>query len=307
MRKFTFILIVSLLSLLPSKGSNQDWKQTALTEKLQELYQTGQWQKTLSYIDSLKTAGVRLDILAIEAECYAGLGDYATAISLVENEMKTGPIEKRHYLYQTLGNIYHIKKEYESSITNYKKAIELRPSYARPYIRLAETYVLLGDSQKGIEYYLSAVDLFHENEFYSEVIEYASRILALNPKNIEAHKYLQYSLFSMQNYKDALSVGLSLYNLSQEDQQEVLDPQSILLTGMSAYHCKDYELSISFISSAIQNEDLSKDDAWIGISYLSAICYIEGDENSGEEFEKLANDSGRNASSLIKNLLNANK
>lgn len=307
MRKFTFILVVSLLSLLPSKGSNQDWKQSALTEKLQELYQTGQWQKTLSYIDSLKTAGVRLDILAIEAECYAGLGDYHKAITIVENGINTTPIDRRHYLYQTLGNIYHIKKEYENSIENYKKAIELRPTYARPYICLAETYSLLGDTQKSIDYYLGAIDLFHENEFYSEVIEYASRILALNPKNIDAHKYLQYSLFSMQNYKDALSVGLSLYNLSQEDQQEVLDPQSILLTGMSAYHCKDYELSISFISSAIQNEDLSKDDAWIGISYLSAICYIEGDENSGKEFEKLANDSGRNASSLIKNLLNANK
>ena len=302
MRRFLFILIFSGLTLLPSQGSNQDWKQTVLTEKLQELYQTGQWQKALSYIDSLKTSGIRLDIIAIEAECYAGLGDYTTAIELVEKEIKTGPIEKRHYQYQTLGNIYHLKKEYKTSIKNYKKAIELRPSYARPYISLAETYELLGEEQKSIEHYLNAVDLFIQNEFYNEAIEYSSRVLAIDSQNIDALRYLQYGLHLTQRYKDALSVGMRLHHLSQD-----LDPQSIMLTGMSAYHCKEYELSISLISSAIQNKDISKEDAWIGLSYVSAICYLKGDEESAKQFEKVASDSGTDASSFIKRLIDANK
>ena len=114
MKILRFILIVALISFssCKSKSNGIEWKQTDQTDRLMVLYQNYQWKEALACIDSLRKEGVSLDILPIEAECYAGIGEYATAIDMVEKEIASSSQDKHHYLYHTLGNIYHFQKKY---------------------------------------------------------------------------------------------------------------------------------------------------------------------------------------------------
>lgn len=300
--RLTLISALILFSSCKSKSNEIEWKQTDRTDRLTVLYQNYQWKEALACIDSLKKEGVSLDILPIEAECYAGIGEYATAIDMVEKEIASSSQEKHHYLYHTLGNIYHFQKKYDEAIANYQKAIEIRPTYARPYIHLGETYQLLGDNEKCIEYLLSAIDLFSQNDFHNEVIGYSNKVLALDSVNIDALMYLQYSLYATQQYESGLSVGMEIYRIATEDSITDIHPQNWVLTGMNAYHCKEYDLSYNMLAMSLKEEALSGEDAWLAVCYLSAVSYKQGNKAAGKEFEEIAKESGTDAKSFIKEL-----
>ena len=297
-------LILTLFSFISCKSrSNEiEWKQAERTDRLMVLYQNYQWKEALACIDSLRKEGVSLDILPIEAECYAGLGEYATAIDMVEKEIANSPQDKHHYLYHTLGNIYHLQKLYDKAIDNYQKSIDIRPTYARPYIHIGEIYQLLGDNERSIEYLLSAVDLFSQNDFHNEVIEYSNKVLELDSVNIDALMYLQYSLYATQQYESGLSAGMEIYRITAEDSINNIHPQNWVLTGMNAYHCMEYELSYNMLAMALKGEDLSEEDAWLAICYLSAVSYKQGNKAAAKEFEEIAKESGAKAKSFIKDL-----
>jgi tetratricopeptide (TPR) repeat protein len=266
------------------------------------LYQNYQWKEALVCIDSLRQEGVSLDILPIEAECYAGIGEYATAIDMVEKEIASSSQDKHHYLYHTLGNIYHFQKKYDKAIANYQKAIDIRPTYARPYIHLGETYQLLGDNERSIEYLLSAIDLFSQNDFHNEVIEYSNKVLSLDLSNIDALMYLQYSLHATEQYERGLSAGMEIYRIATEDNITDIHPQNWVLTGMNAFHCMEYELSYNMLTMALKEEALSGEDAWLAVCYLSAVSYMQGNKEAAKEFEEIAKESGPAAKSFIKEL-----
>lgn len=304
MKILRFVLIVALISFSSCKRKSNEieWKQTDRTDRLMVLYQNYQWKEALACIDSLRKEEVSLDILPIEAECYAGIGEYATAINMVEKEIACSSQDKHHYLYHTLGNIYHFQKKYDEAIANYQKAIDIRPTYARPYIYLGETYQLLGDNERSIEYLLSAIDLFSQNDFHNEVIEYSNKVLALDSVNIDALMYLQYSLYATQQYESGLSVGMEIYRIATEDSITDIHPQNWVLTGMNAFHCMEYELSYNMLTMALKEDALSGEDAWLAVCYLSAVSYMQGNKAAAKEFEDIAKESGPAAKSFIKEL-----
>ena len=304
MKILLFVLIVALISFssCKSKSNEIEWKQTDQTDRLMVLYQNYQWKEALACIDSLRKEGVSLDILPIEAECYAGIGKYATAIDMVEKEIASSSQDKHHYLYHTLGNIYHFQKKYDKAIANYQKAIDIRPTYARPYIHLGETYQLLGDNERCIEYLLSAIDLFSQNDFHNEVIEYSNKVLSLDLSNIDALMYLQYSLHATEQYERGLSAGMEIYRIATEDNITDIHPQNWVLTGMNAFHCMEYELSYNMLTMALKEEALSGEDAWLAVCYLSAVSYMQGNKAAAKEFEDIAKESGPAAKSFIREL-----
>lgn len=304
MKILRFVLIVALISFssCKSKSNEIEWKQTDQTDRLMVLYQNYQWKEALACIDSLRKEGVSLDILPIEAECYAGIGEYATAIDMVEKEIASSSQDKHHYLYHTLGNIYHFQKKYDKAIANYQKAIDIRPTYARPYIHLGETYQLLGDNERCIEYLLSTIDLFSQNDFHNEVIEYSNKVLSLDLSNIDALMYLQYSLHATEQYERGLSAGMEIYRIATEDNITDIHPQNWVLTGMNAFHCMEYELSYNMLTMALKEEALSGEDAWLAVCYLSAVSYMQGNKAAAKEFEDIAKESGPAAKSFIREL-----
>jgi tetratricopeptide (TPR) repeat protein len=76
----------------------------------------------------------------------------------------------------------------DSAIINYEKVISLKPTYARPYINEGEICEILGDKPRAIANYLAAMRLFAANNFYQETLEFANRVLSLDPTNEEANE-----------------------------------------------------------------------------------------------------------------------
>ena len=297
------LLLLLTVVLFVSCSSNKQERENFLKTQMIESYKSGEWQLALSYIDTLRSYGVDLDILPIEAECYAGIGEFDKAIAMLEKEIELDTISNIYYVYQTLGNIYHHKKDYDKSIINYKKTIELNPFYVRPYVNLAGIFELTGDKQQSVDYYMAAVELFVEHNFIDETIEYSNRILSIDPENIEAHKRLQYALYTSKQYKDAVSVGLRLDKILEE--KELFDKrcENWLFTGMAAFDCKDYSLSYFYISNAMQSEGVKDTYGYLGYSYLSALSRKQGDLELAKEYSNIAKSYGKDPEDFIKDLL----
>ena len=248
-----YFLIV-LLSCTPQINVKE--KKGVLVGELEKSYSAGKWEQALLYIDTLKSYGV--SILPIEAECYTGLGEYDKAISILEKEIELDTMSDIHYIYKTLGDVYYIKGDIEKAISAYEKTIDIRPSYARPYVNLGELYFSQGDNQQSVDYFVLAIRLFVANEFYTEVIEFSGKVLSIDPVNVEAYKYLQYALYELQQYNDALSVGLELDSILESDKQWDERHENWLFTGMAAFRCKDYQLSYDLIGNSMQFDDVKK-------------------------------------------------
>ncbi len=300
MKKLLLLLIVVLFV---SCSSNKQDREMFLKEKLLASYKSGEWQLALSYLDTLRNTGVDWDILPIEAECYAGIGEYDKAITMLEKEIELDTMSDIHYIYQTLGNIYSYNKDYDKSIINYKKTIELNPFYVRPYVNLAGIFELTGDKQQSVDYYMAAVKLFAEHQFIDETIEYSNRILSIDSENIEAYKFLQNALYISKQYNDAVSVGLRLDNILEE--KELFDErcENWLFTGMAAFDCKDYPLSYFCISNAMQSEGVKETYGYLGYSYLSALSRKQGDLGLAKEYSNIAKSYGKDPKDFIKDLL----
>lgn len=245
-------------------------------ELLNQAYKKGEWETTLMYLDSLQKMNIGGNLLAIEAECYIGLGNYDKAIGILQGGLDSAEIETIHYLYSTLGTAYYYKGDLEKAAEMYKKTIELRPTYARPYIHLANLYEQSNNKEASISYFMDAVKLFAENEFYDEVMEFTSRVLDMDSTNIEALKFQQYALFTTGEYEYALSIGGYLDELLKNAKQWDDRYMNWLFTGLSAYRCGEYELARDLIGNAMKSQEVVAMYGWLGHCYLSAIFTKQG-------------------------------
>ena len=262
MKPLYLIFALALFIACSTPLNKQADKDTVLAN-LEKAYSSGEWEQTLYYLDTLKTLGIDLqNVIPIKAECYAGLGKYDKAISILEKEIELDTMLDIHYIYKTLGDVYYIKGDIEKAISAYEKAIDIRPSYARSYINLGELYSSQGDKQQSVDYFILAIRLFVANEFYAEVIEFSGKVLSIDPVNVEAYKYLQYALYELQQYNDALSVGLELDSILESDKQRDERHENWLFTGMAAFRCKDYQLSYDLIGNSMQFDYVKKEYGW---------------------------------------------
>ena len=143
----------------------------------------------LSALDSLKSLEVKMNNMALSyATAYGFKREYDKAIQLLKNSIQSS--EKPQLLYQEMGSLFLFKGDTVEAINAYNEAIKCNPCYARPYIWLAEIFEEQGKKDLAVNNYLSAVRLFHENNFYKEMGYYANRALQLDSTNIELENYL---------------------------------------------------------------------------------------------------------------------
>ncbi|MBE6291001.1 MAG: tetratricopeptide repeat protein [Bacteroidales bacterium] len=290
-REWCFVLVIVLLCSCsngksPKQGSEQGTK--VLIEQLEHTYQQGDWETTLLLIDSLRKMDAYGNIQPIEAECYIGLGDYDKAIALLTDVVEEGTAHNIYYHYNALGTAYYYKGDLDQAAEMYKKSIELRPTYARPYIHLGNLYAQQGDKEESIRYYLQAISLFAENRFYAEVIEYANIVLEMDVTNIEALNLKQYALFTTGEYREALTIGGYLDELLEKLEQWEERHINWLFTGLSAYQCGEYTLARDLIGNAMRYQEVVQVYGWLGYCYLSAAYTKLGDENLAEQAKAAA-------------------
>lgn len=187
-------MILGALIIIVCSCGNNSKGQKAETSKpggalIAEAYENKNWDLVISIGDTIIGEDDPMNISIAYAEALAAKGNIEKALTVLDKKISRNPDD--YYLYNTKGNVFSIAEMYDSAIYYYDKTTEMRPSYARPYIFKGEIYEIIGDKQKAVSNYLSAVRLFAANGFIDEVQEYGVRILALDSTNIEAKRYLE--------------------------------------------------------------------------------------------------------------------
>jgi len=165
-------------------------------EILSEAYEKGNWDLIISIGDTLIGEDDPKNISILYAEALAAKGKIEKAINVLNKKIANKPDD--YYLFQTKGNIFYIEDAYDSAIVSYDKVIEMRPTYARPYVYEGEIYTIIGEKQKAITRYMEAVRLFADNGFIDEVQELCNRVLSIDSTNVEAKGYLEQAQVSQE-------------------------------------------------------------------------------------------------------------
>jgi tetratricopeptide (TPR) repeat protein len=155
-------------------------------EILAEAYQNKDWETVVSIGDTLISDKDTMNLTVLYAEALAATENPQKALLILDKKLESAP--DNYYLYQTKGDVYYLMEKYDSAIINYEKVISMKPTYARPYIHEGEICEIIGDKPRAVANYLAAMRLFAANNFYQETLEFANRVLSLDPTNEEANE-----------------------------------------------------------------------------------------------------------------------
>ena len=187
------ISIFAMLTIVCSCTNNNAQKQSSNPKEggglLVEAYNNGDWEKILSICDTLYDEKDSKNIAIIYSEALAATGNFEASIEVLDRKMAQEP--GNYYVLQSKGNTYSVAEQYDSAIYYFDRVIEMKPTYARPYINKGDIYTRLDDKENAISNYMKAVYLFDRNSCLDEVYQYCNKILELDPSNKEALEYLR--------------------------------------------------------------------------------------------------------------------
>jgi tetratricopeptide (TPR) repeat protein len=132
-------------------------------------------------------------LILTEADLYNKIGDEVRFASLMQEAIAQDP--NNAVLYYNLGVVNSNKGNRETSISYYKKAIELDPNYEATYLNLAS--VILEGEAEIVEQMNALGNSASENRKYDvlkqmreglflEAVPYLETLVSINPKNADA-------------------------------------------------------------------------------------------------------------------------
>lgn len=310
--KHAFLILSLLLCGLCCFG------QTTITEeyfnKIDNAYKNAEWEKVLQYCDSIdyyKIDGFPYALL--KAEALAGLERYDEAINYLKSGNNADGIEP-YYITNTLGNIYWLKDDLEIAISHYETTIELRPSYARPYVCLGYIYQQLKQKDKALEYFMGAIELFYANYLLDEVEYYTKLIInEIDPTYIYPYLLLERAYHEKGNYKDAMEASLYIDELCIQNEEDIqIYMLNIFNIGENAYFLHEYdsskELFLVYLEMLEQNRDPVYDAECEAYVYLGLISEHFKDNGKAEKyFKKARKISEERTDYLLKYIADKNK
>ena len=173
-------VLIMLFCSCGNKSNNQQVNHAKQGgELIEEAYKQGNWDLIISVGDTMIGNDDPHNISIAYAEALAAKGSYEKAINVLNRKISQKPED--YYLYQTKGNVFSVAEKFDSAIANYDIVIEMKPTYARPYINEGEIYEALGEKEKAIKKYMVATYLFARNNYEAEAHEMERRILRLDP------------------------------------------------------------------------------------------------------------------------------
>ena len=285
--KRTFLILTFFLCGLCCFG------QTTITEeyfnKIDNAYQNAEWEKVLQYCDSIDYYKIDFPYALLKAEALAGLGRLDEAINYLKSLENTDGIEP-YYITNTLGNIYWLKDDLETAISHYETTIELRPSYARPYIYLGYIYQQLKQKDKAIEYFMGAIELFYANYLLDEVEYYTKLIInEIDSTYIYPYLLLERAYHEKGNYKDAMEASLYIDELCIQNEEDIqIYMLNIFHIGKNAYFLHEYdsskELLLVYLKMFEQNRDPEYDAECEANVYLGLISEHFKDKKEAKNY-----------------------
>ena len=310
--KHTFLILTFFLCGLCCFG------QTTITEeyfnKIDNAYQNGEWEKVLQYCDSIDYYKIEnIPYALLKAEALAGLERYDEAVNYLKSLENTDGIEP-YYITNTLGNICWLKDDLETAISHYETTIELRPSYARPYIYLGHIYQQLEKKDKAIEYFMGAIELFYVNYFLDEVEYYSRKIISeLDSTYTYPYIFLERAFHEKGNFNDALDICIYINELCNENKEHVqIYMVNIFHTGENLYFLHEYDLSkkffLEYLKMLEQDRDPEYDYECEANVYLGLISeHFKDKKEAKKYFQKAKEINKERADSLLKYIADMNE
>jgi len=160
---------------------------------------------------------------------YEKMQDYKDAIKvLVPLLNKNLSKDYKFLLYQRLGYLFFLNKNYNNSIEYYKKAMLINPESLSPYIGILKDYLYLGKYNKGIKignlilekdlynyygnFYLGYCLYYNKN--FKNSIQITKKILKLYPNDINFLELYLKNMIATNNMKEARKTALKLITLN---------------------------------------------------------------------------------------------
>ena len=180
------ILMLFLVSCQNKKASiSQTTEEKSPDEKMEritELYNSGQYAEFIKEAEaelskSQKDFGFYLSL----SDAYGNLNNYEKAFYYARKQLELEPSD--YYTMIALGNYYFVLEKLDSAEFYYSKVLEIRPTYVRANLNLAQLFENQNKKNEAIEQYLKAIELFKQNNFKEEVIQYSKQVLKLDPNN----------------------------------------------------------------------------------------------------------------------------
>ena len=138
MKKYLLIIVLSLLSL-PSAVSSQTAGDLGARNNNSTTTQTS-FQKLFN-----------------QAQDNYNIGEYATAVQLLERALKIEP--KNAQAHYRLGSCYYELANYKKAIEAYRQALNLKPDYYEAAVYLGNSLDYDGQFEQAIEMYKKAIQL----------------------------------------------------------------------------------------------------------------------------------------------------
>jgi len=90
----------------------------------------------------------------------------------------------------TIAQRFILKGQSDRAIKEYQKLIEASPNDKRLHLKLGDLYLKNGDHEKAIKQYLQVADLFAQEDLNSQAISIYKKVLAIDPKMMDAHRQI---------------------------------------------------------------------------------------------------------------------
>ena len=183
------ICLIALLFSCQTQSKQENIETQTDVQKLAEAYEKQDGEVVVAIGDTLIGTDDPHNIAIPYAVSLASLGNYEKALAVLDHKLVYKPDD--YYLYETKANIYTVMGLYDSAMENYEKVIEMKPTYARPYINEGMIYERLDYKDHAIRNYMAALRLFAMNNFVDEVFKFGQKILELDSTNVEAKEIME--------------------------------------------------------------------------------------------------------------------
>ena len=166
-----------------------------LLPQITEAYKVKDWDKIIQLTDSLRKSGITYSEYNSDGaydmtycEALIATGRAKAAVDEIKNHVKKiNP--KDYYAYNTLGDAYMAIQDTTNALLSLEKSIEIRPTYARPYLKLGRILSNI-DRESSSRNYTYAVQLLGDHEMYEDVLTIGFEALDVDSTNIIVLKYM---------------------------------------------------------------------------------------------------------------------
>ncbi|OMJ68126.1 hypothetical protein SteCoe_34512 [Stentor coeruleus] len=183
------------------------------------------------------------------ATCFIESKDYTTAVRQITRGLLKFPRFLEGYLSR--GTLYNQMQKWDKAISDFYEAISIGPTEGTGYLGLAESLIGKGECKNAIKMLDQALKcpgstnlallkrgkLLFENHEFDKALEDLSRLIDLEPNNIEAHYFKAFSLLGQENLIDA---AVSLEQVIKYDKAKKYTGAAIYNLGAIKIRQRDF-------------------------------------------------------------------